>query len=87
MYKQVKKDKNKKNIVCPHCKYQFHVCYKKGTALLILIAVLFLIGLNLLLLAMIPFMDTINIIGLFFVTAIGICITYFLIPYTVRFKK
>lgn len=83
-YKQVNEGKKLKTMSCPNCKKQFQVQYKKQTALLIIIAILLLIGLNCLLLAVAPFM---NIVGLFLVTAVGICITYFLFPYTVRFKK
>ncbi len=83
-YKQVVKAKKQDNMVCKHCKKQFQISYKKGTALLIALAILILIIFNILLLAYFSFT---NVIGLFLVAIIGISITYFLIPYTVRFKK
>lgn len=83
-YTQVKKAKKQDTMICKHCKKQFQISYKKGTVLLIVLAILILIILNMLLLAYFPLT---NIVGLFLVTIMGISITYFFIPYTVRFKK
>lgn len=83
LYLQVRQNRKEKIVVCPHCKKKLRVSYKKNTALLILFAVLILIGVNYLILAITPY---INFIGLFIVTFVGVIITYFLIPFTVRYQ-
>jgi CXXC-20-CXXC protein len=82
LYPDVKDSKKQKTGICPHCKKEFRIVYRRREALLFLFALLLLVGVNWLLLT-IPAM---NFPFLMVITAIGIIITYFLIPYTVQYK-
>ena len=83
LYPTVKNSKAQKTGICPHCDKVFRVTYRKNAALLILFALLVIVGINFLLLTI----TGMNIPFLMVITAIGVIITYFIIPFTVRYKK
>lgn len=82
LYSTVKENRKQKTGVCPHCKKKFQVSQAQRM-LLFLVALVVIIGVNWLFLS-IPGM---NIPFLMVITAIEVTITYFLIPYSVRYKK
>lgn len=81
LYPDVKKRKGSTG-TCPHCRKKFHITAGRGLAVLLPAAVLFLIAINFLLLTI----PDINIFYLMAVTAAGVILTYFLMPYTVRYR-
>ena len=83
LYPAVKSSRKQKTGFCPHCKKEFQIRYRGRTALLFLIALILLLGVNWLFLTV----PTMNLPFLMVITAIGVIITYFLIPYTVQYKK
>jgi CXXC-20-CXXC protein len=83
LYPAVKGSTKQKTGVCPHCKKEFRITYRSRTALLFLFALLLIVGMNWLFLTI----PTMNLPFLMVITAIGILITYFLIPYTVQYKR
>lgn len=82
LYPTVKNSRKQKTETCPHCSRVFQIIRRRA-ALLFLFAFLIIVGVNWLLLT-IPAM---NLPFLMIITAIGVIITYFLIPYTVQYKK
>lgn len=82
LYPVVKNSMKQKTGVCDHCKKEFQI-YRAKKNILFLVALILIVGVNWLFLS-VPAM---NIIFLMVITAIGVIITYFLIPYTVRYKK
>ena len=83
LYSTVRDSRKQKTGVCPHCNKEFQVSRRGSTALLLLIAFLIMVTVNWLLLTI----PAINLPFLMVITAIGVMITYFLLPYTVRYKK
>lgn len=81
-YPDAKKSRGSKTGTCPHCRKKFRVAAGRGLAVLLSAALIVLFGVNFLLLS-IPDM---NVFYLLAVTAAGVIITYFLIPYTVRYR-
>jgi CXXC-20-CXXC protein len=81
LYPDVKKSKGKTGI-CPHCKKEFRITRGGRTALLIAAAVLVIIAINWIFLTL----PTVNLPFLLIITAIGVTITWFLIPFTVQYK-
>lgn len=82
LYSAVKHEMGQKNINCPHCKKTLKI-NKKYQYVLFLCALILLILVNWFFLT-VPAM---NLPFLIVITAIGVIVTYFLIPYTVRYKK
>lgn len=82
LYPAVKQNRKQKTGVCSHCKKEFQVS-RSWQTLLFTAALVVIVGVNWLFL-LIPSM---SIPFLMVITAIGVIITYFLIPYTVRYKK
>ncbi len=80
LYGQVGRNKFQKTGECPHCGKRFRIT-RSGMLLLLPAAILLMMGVNLLLMQ-IPDM---NLSVLFVITALGVTVTYFLFPYTVRY--
>lgn len=80
-YPDVKKNRGK-NGICPHCKKEFRIVRGGSTALLFIAALLVIVGINWLFLTL----PSVNLPFLLIITAIGVTITWFLIPFTVRYK-
>lgn len=81
LYPDVRNSKGKTGI-CPHCKKEFRITRGAKTVLLIVIAVLMIIAMNWLFLTI----PSVNLLFLLIITAIGVIITWFLIPFTVQYK-
>lgn len=82
LYPDVKKSRGRKTGKCPHCGKAFRVTFGTGMAVLISVALAALVGVNFFLLSI----PDINLFYLLAVTAAGVVLTYFLIPYTVRYR-
>ncbi len=82
LFPTVKQSQTKKTGICPHCGKEFRVS-RSWRWVLYLAALAVFVGLDCALLT-IPSM---NVPFLMVITAIGVIIIYFLIPYTVRYKK
>lgn len=82
LYPDVKKMKSKVG-TCPHCGKSFYIGGKSSRAALFFAAFIVMVGFNILLLNI----SSMNIWLLTAVTIVGVIITYFLIPYTVRYKQ
>lgn len=83
-YGQVREKTHNKEIACHHCGKKFAVSYKKGRALLLLIAAAVLVAVNLLCLNL---FENITIWVCMSITIVLLALTIPLFPYTVRFKK
>jgi len=83
LYPVVKNSRKQKTGICPHCKKEFQIKYYGRAALLFLFALILLVGINWLFLTI----PAINLSFLMVITAIGVIITYFIIPFTVQYKK
>ena len=82
LYPSVKNSIKQKTGVCDHCKKTFQINRTRRT-LLFLVALILIVGVNWLFLSV----PAINLPFLMVITAIGVIVTYFLIPYTVQYKK
>lgn len=82
LYASVKNSMKYKTHICPHCGGEIQI-RKKWRYLLFVAALIVLIGINWFFLTV----PAINLPFLMCVTAIGVIITYFLIPYTVQYRK
>lgn len=82
LYPTVKSSMAQKTGECSHCKNKFQINRARRNVLF-LSALILIIAINWMFLS-IPAM---NFPFLMVITAIGVIITYFLIPYTVRYKK
>ena len=82
LYPTVKNSMKQKTGICPHCKQKFQIS-RTRRLFLYFAALVLVVGINWLLLT-IPAM---NFPFLMVITAVGVIITYFLIPYTVSYKK
>ena len=81
LYPDVKKSKNRKNGVCPHCGETFRIYGRACRTVLYTVSFLLLIGMNFCLMK-IPSM---HLAFLLSATILGVVITWLLIPYTVRY--
>lgn len=81
LYPDVKNNRGKTGI-CPHCKKEFRIVRGGSTALLVAAALLAIVGMNWLFLTL----PSVSLPFLLIITAIGVTVTWFLIPFTVRYK-
>jgi DNA-directed RNA polymerase subunit RPC12/RpoP len=81
LYPDVKKSKNTKQGICPHCGGIFRIYGRTSRFALYTISSLLLIGMNLCLIKI----PSINLTVLFSATILGVMVTRLLIPYTVRY--
>ncbi len=83
LYGQVRRSRFRKTGICPHCGKRFRITSWRGMLFLLPAAVLAMVGVNLLLLQ-IPGMN-LSVLSLF--TVLGVTAVYFLLPYTVRYRR
>jgi uncharacterized paraquat-inducible protein A len=81
LYPDVKKNRGKTG-TCPHCKKEFRIVRGGSMALLFAAAFLAIVGMNWLFLTL----PSVSLPFLLIITAIGVTVTWFLIPFTVRYK-
>ncbi len=80
-YPDVKKNRGRTG-TCPHCKKEFRILRGGSTVLLFTAALLAIVGTNCFFLTL----PSVSISFLLIITAIGVTVTWFLIPFTVRYK-
>lgn len=82
LYPDVRRSRNLKIRVCPHCGRKFRVSKIPGRAVLFTASALILVGIDRWMLQI----SSMNLFYLALVTAAGVIITRLLIPYTVRYQ-